>query len=264
MVSARRIRPRVPLRTASAGPRRRGGRRGSRQSGEGHCRAKNKPATGLWHSPCGPSMTRWPIRSTCQELKARSHESISVPRRARSWPARPRSTSCGKGRRSSRRCWSVSCSRTHSSRSSPLVCRSRLPRALAIAVVFALLSAGLATVGLLAQRQAAAFVDALPATIRGVQQSIERARREADPLERPGAVEQLRSAAAELKATHRRRVAAAGARRRACGPDRSAASACGPISPAPHSPSRRRRCACSRSRFSRRCSCSAARRSSGS
>jgi predicted PurR-regulated permease PerM len=82
-----------------------------------------------------------------------------------------------------------------------LVCRSRLPRALAVVVVFALLIAGLATVGLLAQRQAAAFVDALPATIRGVRQSIERARRKADPLRRPSAVEQLRNAAAELKAT---------------------------------------------------------------
>ena len=82
-----------------------------------------------------------------------------------------------------------------------LVCRIRLPRALAIVVVFALLIAGLATVGLLAQRQAAAFVEALPATIRGLQQSIERARREADPLDQPGAVEHLRNAAAELKAT---------------------------------------------------------------
>ena len=82
-----------------------------------------------------------------------------------------------------------------------LVCRSRLPRALAIVVVFGLLIAGLATVGLLAKRQAAAFVDALPATIRELQQSIERARREADPSDRPGAVEYLRRAVAELKAT---------------------------------------------------------------
>ena len=42
-------------------------------------------------------MTRWPIRSTCQELKPRSHGSTSVPRRARSWPARPRSTSMREG-----------------------------------------------------------------------------------------------------------------------------------------------------------------------
>lgn len=82
-----------------------------------------------------------------------------------------------------------------------VVCRSRLPRALAIGVVFALLSTGLATVGLLAKRQAAAFVDALPATVRGVKQSIERARREADPSDGPGPVEHLRRAAAELKAT---------------------------------------------------------------
>jgi len=81
-----------------------------------------------------------------------------------------------------------------------LVCRSRLPRALAVFVVFALLIAGFATVGGLAKRQITQFLDGLPATVRGIQQSIERARREVEPSDRPGAMEQLRNAATELKA----------------------------------------------------------------
>jgi predicted PurR-regulated permease PerM len=82
-----------------------------------------------------------------------------------------------------------------------LVCRSRLPRALAIIVVFALLIAGLVTVGLLAKRQVAAFLDALPATMRELQQSIEHGRQEAEPTDRPGAIEHFRNAATEIKAT---------------------------------------------------------------
>jgi predicted PurR-regulated permease PerM len=81
------------------------------------------------------------------------------------------------------------------------VCRGHLPRTLAVVLVFALLIAGVAAVGLLARPQVAAFLDALPATVRGVEQSIERARQDVEPSGGPSALENLRNAAKELEAT---------------------------------------------------------------
>jgi predicted PurR-regulated permease PerM len=79
-----------------------------------------------------------------------------------------------------------------------LFCHCRLPRALAVVIVCGLMVTGLAATARLAQRQMAAFVDALPATVRELQDSVKRARREAVPS---GVIENLQTAATEFKAT---------------------------------------------------------------
>ena len=81
-----------------------------------------------------------------------------------------------------------------------LLARCRLPRTLAVIAVYALLFGGLIGVGLLANRQVAAFVDALPATVEGVQKAIADARGETRPLDASDAIEHLQHAATDLKA----------------------------------------------------------------
>jgi predicted PurR-regulated permease PerM len=78
-------------------------------------------------------------------------------------------------------------------------CRFGCPRSLGIVLVYGLLIGGAVLVGLLAQRQIVGFVDTLPATVQILEDSIERARREADPSQRPGAMVHLQNAATELK-----------------------------------------------------------------
>jgi predicted PurR-regulated permease PerM len=78
--------------------------------------------------------------------------------------------------------------------------RLGLARPLGIVFVYSLLMAGLITGGLLAQRQVVAFVDTLPVTVKVVQESMERARVDADPSQSPGTMAQLQEAASELKA----------------------------------------------------------------
>jgi predicted PurR-regulated permease PerM len=81
-----------------------------------------------------------------------------------------------------------------------LLARCRLPRTLAILAVYALLLGGLIGVGLLAKRQVAAFVDALPATVEGVQKAIADASGETRPSDASGAIDHLQHAATDLKA----------------------------------------------------------------
>ena len=81
-----------------------------------------------------------------------------------------------------------------------LLARCRLPRALAVVAVYAILIAGFAAAGLLAKRQVAAFVDALPATVQSIQDAIAHARKEARPSNAPGPIEHLQHAATDLKA----------------------------------------------------------------
>lgn len=82
-----------------------------------------------------------------------------------------------------------------------LFMRCRLPRALAVVVVFALLMAGFAAGGRLARRQLAGFIDTLPTTVHDLQQSIDRARRKPDSRSGPSAIQDLQRAATDLKAT---------------------------------------------------------------
>jgi predicted PurR-regulated permease PerM len=81
-----------------------------------------------------------------------------------------------------------------------LCSRLGLARSLGIVFVYSLLMAGLVTGGLLAQRQVVAFVDALPVTIKVLEESTERARLDADPPPPHGAMAQLQEAASEIKA----------------------------------------------------------------
>jgi predicted PurR-regulated permease PerM len=81
-----------------------------------------------------------------------------------------------------------------------LLTRCRLPRLIAVLAVYALLLAGAVATGRLAQRQITGFIGALPATVRDVKRSIERARQSDDP-DNPGAMAQLQHAATDLKAT---------------------------------------------------------------
>lgn len=81
-----------------------------------------------------------------------------------------------------------------------LLTRCRLPRLLAVLAVFALLLAGAVATGRLAQRQITGFISALPATVRDVHRSIERARKSDDPGH-PTAMARLQHAATDLKAT---------------------------------------------------------------
>ena len=78
--------------------------------------------------------------------------------------------------------------------------RCRLPRAAAVVVVYTLLIAGFAGLGLMAKRQVGAFVDSLPETVRGIQETIERARADATPSPQPGRIEQVQHAATDLEA----------------------------------------------------------------
>jgi predicted PurR-regulated permease PerM len=77
----------------------------------------------------------------------------------------------------------------------------RLPRRLAVVTVFAVLGLGIAATGRLAKRQAAAFVDTLPATVADLRRSIERPLDDEGTLDGPGPVEHLQHAATDLKAT---------------------------------------------------------------
>ena len=81
-----------------------------------------------------------------------------------------------------------------------LLARCRLPRTLAVIAVYALLFGGLIGVGLLAKRQVAAFVDALPATVEGVQKAVADARGERRRSDASGAIEHLQHAATDLQA----------------------------------------------------------------
>ena len=81
-----------------------------------------------------------------------------------------------------------------------LLMRCRLPRLLAVLTVYALLLAGAVATGRLAQRQITGFIGALPATVRDVHRSIERARQSDDPGN-PTAIARLQHAATDLKAT---------------------------------------------------------------
>jgi predicted PurR-regulated permease PerM len=81
-----------------------------------------------------------------------------------------------------------------------LLTRCRLPRALAVVAVFAMLIAGSAAAGLLARRQITTFVDALPETVRSLQDAIARAWEEAGLSNAPGPIEHLQHAATDLKA----------------------------------------------------------------
>jgi predicted PurR-regulated permease PerM len=82
-----------------------------------------------------------------------------------------------------------------------LLCRCRLPRTLAVVVVCGVVVAGLAATARVAQHQAAAFIDAVPATVRGLEDSLKRARREAVPSGHTGAIQSLQTAATEFEAT---------------------------------------------------------------
>ncbi|MEP7084464.1 MAG: AI-2E family transporter [Betaproteobacteria bacterium] len=81
-----------------------------------------------------------------------------------------------------------------------LLMRCRLPRALAIVVVYVMLIAGCAAAALLAQRQATAFVDALPATVVDIRDAIARGRGHARRSRAPGPIEHLQHAATDLEA----------------------------------------------------------------
>ena len=86
----------------------------------------------------------------------------------------------------------------------PLVaalCRCRLPRPAAIVVVYLALAIVMGLTGAAAKRQAVAFIDALPATVRDLQNSIERARIESGSSARHGAIERLQRTATEIAAT---------------------------------------------------------------
>ena len=78
--------------------------------------------------------------------------------------------------------------------------RLGLARPLGIVFVYSLLMAGLIVSGLLAQRQVVAFVDALPVTVKVLQESMERARLDGDPSPQPGAMVHLQEAASGIKA----------------------------------------------------------------
>jgi predicted PurR-regulated permease PerM len=82
-----------------------------------------------------------------------------------------------------------------------LATRCRLPRPVAVVIVCALTAGMLAGAGLLAQRQIAAFIDALPATIDDLQRSIARAREKTQSPEGAGPIDRLQHAATDLKAT---------------------------------------------------------------
>jgi predicted PurR-regulated permease PerM len=81
-----------------------------------------------------------------------------------------------------------------------LLMRCRLPRTIAILTVYGVLIAGFVATGRLAQQQVSGFVAALPATVRDLQRSIERARRSDRPRS-PSPIAQLQHAATDLKAT---------------------------------------------------------------
>jgi predicted PurR-regulated permease PerM len=81
-----------------------------------------------------------------------------------------------------------------------LLARCRLPRALAVVVVYAILIAGCAAAGLLAKRQVAGFVEALPATVQGIEDAIARAREGGAQPDAPGPIDHLQHAATDLKA----------------------------------------------------------------
>jgi len=81
-----------------------------------------------------------------------------------------------------------------------LLTRGRLPRALAVVVVYVMVIAGCVGAGLLAQRQVVAFVDALPATIEEIRAAVVRARDQARPSHAHGPIENLQRAATDLEA----------------------------------------------------------------
>lgn len=82
-----------------------------------------------------------------------------------------------------------------------LLNRCRLPRALAVVTVYALLVAGGVVAGSVAKRQIVTFVDALPATVRDFQTSMRRQVGETPPTPRPSTIQHLQNAAAEITAT---------------------------------------------------------------
>ena len=82
-----------------------------------------------------------------------------------------------------------------------LLNRCRLPRAVAVIAVYALLVAGGMVLARVAQRQIVTFVDALPAAVRDFQRSTQRHVRETGQAARPGAIQDLQDAAAEINAT---------------------------------------------------------------
>jgi predicted PurR-regulated permease PerM len=81
-----------------------------------------------------------------------------------------------------------------------LAARCRLPRPVAVVIVCALSGGTLAGAGLLAQRQIAAFIDTLPATVGDLQRSIARAREKTQTSDRAGPIEHLQQAATDLEA----------------------------------------------------------------
>jgi predicted PurR-regulated permease PerM len=76
--------------------------------------------------------------------------------------------------------------------------RCRLPRILAVIVVYALLAAGFGALAHLAQRQFVGFLNDLPRTVAALKPSFQR---QARPSNRSGAIEHLQRAASDLKAT---------------------------------------------------------------
>jgi predicted PurR-regulated permease PerM len=81
-----------------------------------------------------------------------------------------------------------------------LLARCRLPRALAVVVVYVMLMAGCAAAGLFAQRQVTAFVDALPATVEDIRNAVARMRDEGSGPNAPGPIDHLQHAATDLEA----------------------------------------------------------------
>ena len=136
--------------------------------------------------------------------------------------------------------------------------RLGLARPLGIVFVYSLLMAGLIVGGLLAQRQVVAFVDALPVTVKVLQESMERARLDARSVASAGRDGAPAGGCERDQGGHRRGGASSDAGSRARDPNE-------PAFQPRHAPGRRvgghRFCERStdrRSPSSRRCCCSAA------
>jgi predicted PurR-regulated permease PerM len=82
-----------------------------------------------------------------------------------------------------------------------LLCRCRLPRAVAVLVACSLLIASLAAIGGLARRQISAFIDMLPLAVHDLQLSMERARRDQRVGGSADAMQHLQDAARNINET---------------------------------------------------------------
>ena len=82
-----------------------------------------------------------------------------------------------------------------------LLMRCRVPRAIAVLAVYAILIVSMAATVRLAEREIAGFIDTLPTIVQDLQESIDRARGEPDASRGAGTIDKLQHAATDLQAT---------------------------------------------------------------